>query len=151
MYEITDTGRIEELIKENYIGIPWNHYRLKARARQFKAEHCADFIRIYGEVIEEVVRGAENLKRTSYQTGDPYHWAKYAKKSQPGYGQPLLDKGRRRYERTDTNFQLSNPQFEGPQTPAHEVLTSSPIGGIRKWRVMERDTVGKMDQVGWTS
>lgn len=106
----------------------------------FKAEHCADWIRIYGEVIEKVIKGDENLKRESYQKGDNYHWSKYDGKA----GGEQIDKGRRRLMAT---FNPNSAQYAQRQTEAWNLLTSLPDAGIKRWNIMEKDTTGKMDQV----
>jgi hypothetical protein len=125
----------------------WDKTSIQHKARNFRAEHCADWIRIFGEVVEDVTKGKDDAKRQSYQKGGEYHWSKYPKKGNLDYGKDLPEKGRRRYEHTDKQFPLKNPLFEKEPTPAWEVLSSMPAAGIKKWAIMEKDTVGKMDQL----
>lgn len=133
-------------VQENHIQL-WNYRHIKAQVQHFKAEHCADWIRIFGEVIEDVLTPlgwrTEDLIRRAGQKGDPYHWKKFdARKIAEDPIQK--DAGRRRI------LAEKNPQhaeYEAGQTPAWDFMRSQPSAGMARWDVKEGDTLGKMDQV----
>lgn len=125
--------------KDHHISL-WDYDSIKGKVGSFRAEHCADWIRIFGEVVEELTRGSQEKKRTGYQKGDKYHWTKYDGKA--GGGQPGA--GRRRIL---DKFNENKERYASRQTPSWEFLKGLPSAGISRWNIMDNDTTGKMDQV----
>lgn len=141
----------------------WNAKEIAKNVNKFSAQHCADWIRVFGEVLEKVVKGDANKIRESWQKGGIYHWEKYDGQKE---GQQL-DKGRRRVmgkyrdketvmpdyaqqKKEDLHHEKVNP---GTKAPASSVSVwgfqrdITGAAGLKRWQVMQRDTTGKMDQV----
>lgn len=144
-------------------GYPWAGWTDEAvdamlrLADRWTASQCGDWIRVFGEIVEEKLFGkSEEKQRTSYQRGPSGSWKKPQTRnmSKGVYGrgmsvsQPDFQKAnlRRRVE-----FKaLSNAQkglYSSRLTPSHELMTSMAHAGAKKWAVMANDTTGKMDEV----
>lgn len=138
-------------------GVGWNADALLRLADTWTASKCGDWIRVYGEIVEEkLLGGSEERQRTSYQRGPSGSWNKpetwEMSKGPLGRGMSLSqpdfqkDSLRRRVE-----FKaLSDAQkglYTSRLTPSHELMTSMPFAGAKKWAVMANDITGKMDEV----
>ena len=146
----------------------WLRESVEEGVDHFLAQHCADWIRVYGEVVEEVLgKGsvADNA-RLAFQKGGKFHWNKFK-----GYEDGAQENaGRRRVKVTDkfADQQIVMPDYaeELAHKSSEQMLdrhahpdslsTATVWGfqssihnaaGLKKWRVMEKDTTGKMDQV----
>lgn len=132
-------------------GIPgWNPDAIIESVQNWSASQCGDWIRVYGEIVEDKFLGeGENVLRTSSQKGPQGSWVK----AQPtGQGQLLSqptfksDAKRRRVE-----FNMLRPEqqdiYLGVGTPSKELMNTMPHAGIKKWAIMADDITGKMDQV----
>ncbi len=143
-------------VRENYI-VAWDYDRIKMQVGQFKAEHCADWIRIFGEVIEDILaphgHQTENLKRKSYQKGDKYHWEKFDGRPKAVKKNPVQPKaGRRRElapepESKDKKKWARSSPYIASKTTALEFLRQQPDAGMNRWDIKNNDTIGKMDKV----
>lgn len=112
----------------------WTDGQIAAFASGLKAEHCADWIRIYGEVVEDVLKGSADDKRKSYQTlADEGFW----EKKEGGLRQ-----------RFDANKNPKHTEYAAARTEAWVQASSRPASGIARWDVdFDKDTTGRMDQV----
>jgi hypothetical protein len=129
--------------------VDWHPGVIKFKVKNFIAQHCADWIRIFGEVIEDVAQGEQDAIRKSFQKGEKYHWTKFNPKAQG----PQDNAGRRRVTQDDRQ------KLGVGVLPDYDAVTGgefrvwgfmqdiSPSAGINRWRIMESDTIGKMDQV----
>jgi hypothetical protein len=131
-------------------GVGWNADALLRRSNTWSASNCGDWIRVYGEMVEEKYFGpTEDALRTSYQVGPEGTWKK-ATRVDPGQtlSQPnfLRDNLRRRVE--FRNLSLAEQGiYTSKLTNSHKLLTEMESSGIKRWAIMEGDTTGKMDDV----
>jgi hypothetical protein len=109
----------------------WNKTAVSSKVNGFRAEHCSDFIRLYGEVVENIVKGDVDMKRKSYQKGSSYQWDKTA------------SGGR---QRDPSSKNPAHNEYAARQGPAWEFLVGLG-GGIKAWDIKDNDTTGKMDRV----
>ena len=138
-------------------GAGWNADALLELADRWTASKCGDWIRVYGEIVEDRFLGSsEDVVRTSYQRGPQGSWKKPDTRgmdrgplgkgtalSQSGYQKDRL---RRRVEFSS----LTNAQkgvYSSRLTPSHELMTKMPFAGAKKWAIMSDDITGKMDDV----
>jgi hypothetical protein len=112
----------------------WDPKHIGYQVDDFTAQHCSDFIRMYGEVIENIVKGKADASRRGYQRGDPHHWSKAA-----GGGRQRLAPS------ADPKAQQYVAQ-QATSSPAWEYAVGLG-GGISRWNIQSADTLGKMDKV----
>ena len=110
----------------------WNKSAVSGKVRSFRAEHCSDFIRLYGEVVEKIIKGKADAQRKSFQKGSPYQWDKG-------------ESGGRQRVPSGKNPEQHNA-YAARQGPAWEFLIGLG-GGIKVWDIQDNDTTGKMDRV----
>jgi hypothetical protein len=131
-------------------GAGWNADALLQLADTWTASKCGDWIRVYGEIVEEKHFGVgEDVVRTAYQKGPQGSWKK---PGGPQMGNALnqpdfqKDRLRRRVEFSKLS-QAEKGIYSTKLTPSHELLTSMPFAGAKKWAIMGDDITGKMDDV----
>lgn len=136
-------------VKENKLTL-WDcesTKRAHQRCKSFKAEHCGDWIRIYGEVVEDVLKGKDDELRTSYQKGtsdDPRRTGKKTYEFRKGKGDNP-SQGRMRVK-SDENPDI-HKEYVKHRTQAWRDLRKKPSAGICRWDMKENDPIGKIDQV----
>jgi hypothetical protein len=115
------------------------------------AQHCAELIRLYGEVVETAAKAgiekyrALDAKRKSYQKGDPSHWSRAA-----GGGR------QREFSEEQTRKMVHGPVTkEVYDRHAHYAaqqgyvwtFSQSMGGGIFVWDLKDASTIYKLDKV----
>jgi hypothetical protein len=118
-------------------------------SRRTSSQHCGDWIRIFGEAIEDVAKGDLDNLRNSFQSGGDYHWTKYKgdkKGDQPDAGRRRVTEPDRAKLQLQRNVEVASKDYYLPSVWGF-MRDISPSAGINRWRVMENDTTGKMDQV----
>lgn len=120
--------------KDNGIFI-WDTSQINSVVGRFTAFHCADWIRIYGEVIEDIAKGDLDTLRKQPQLGGAEHWNKN-----------VAGGGLRQREKPTKD---TSGNFSGPTpTLVHEMFRfKGSFSGLAQWDVMKGDTCGKMDKV----
>jgi hypothetical protein len=152
--------------------IDWHPATIEFKSKQFTAQHCADWIRIFGEVIEDVAKGKYDAARKGFQRGGLYHWTKFDPKDpsdQSGAGRRRVTgeflETEKYFEQRSMNLghragpimavaaDVPDPARLTQAVPVHLspvwgfMHDISPSAGINRWRILENDTLGKMDQV----
>ncbi len=135
----------------------WNAGSLLRQTRSWKATDCGEWIRVYGEIVEENFFGPrEEANRKAAQRGDPSHWKKpKVPKAARGqeWGDQHLDQQNFQPQALRRRVQYNNLTYgdqglyDGETTPSGFLMKSMPSSGIQKWAIMANDVTGKMDRV----
>lgn len=133
-------------------GVPgWNVDAILQYAETWNASECGDWIRVYGEIVEQqnFFGKNENAVRSAYQTGPSGSWSKPKPSAEKGQSlnQPQLspEKLRRRIE-FELLMETHQDIYLGMSTPSKQLMNKMPHAGIAKWAIMAEDITGKMDQ-----
>ncbi len=141
-------------------GMPrWDGATLLGHAKFWKTSDCGDWIRVYGEIIEEKKFFSPNqdAKRTAPQLGGGKgYWSKPkapgAQKGQTSgdqsLDQPNLQASslRRRLEYSTLTIH-DQGLYDLETTESGFLMKSMMFSGIKKWAIMANDVTGKMDRV----
>lgn len=130
----------------------WDRGRLLTKCNQeWRVADFGTWIRIFGELTEEgCIVSNENLinKQNSAKHGDKSHWSKPKIKT-PSKTPLSSDLGtsskRMRLEHKDLS-PTDKEKFDGLNTVLREIISGDPNSGIKKWRVMDQDTCGKISR-----
>jgi hypothetical protein len=129
----------------------WNTGEIIKRAKFWTASQCGDWIRVYGEIVENKFLGeTEDNKRRLPMKGPQGSWKKAQPKADAGkqnLSQPNFEPNAKR--RRVEFKQLWDDQkdiYTGMCTPSKELMNTMPNAGIKKWAIMADDITGKMDQ-----
>jgi len=130
-------------------GPGWNADALLELANQWTAYNCADWIRVYGEIVEEKFFGApENAAREGYQRGPDGSWKKPRLTADVKTLQSDIQKTNLRRRIEFKSLELAQQGiYKSKLTPSHELMISMPHAGAQKWAIMTDDITGKMDDV----
>lgn len=114
----------------------WDTEFIRRAMLKFTAENCSDWIRIYGEVIENISKGIEDKTRKSYQTGNPEHWEKF---------DPKKPEDKTTHLRQRTKADQDHPT---KPTIIHEMFRfPHSSSGLATWDIAPGNTCGKLDKI----